>query len=78
MAISLSDILSALQNGVIAIQGLNNRLATTFLQQGTIVSTGSSATIAANSTITFTSSQVAAFQAITTSSGVTYYFPLYR
>lgn len=78
MAISLSDILSAMQNGVSAINNLNTRLTTTFLQQGTVVSTGSSTTIAANSTITFTSSQAAGFLSVTTSSGAAYYFPIYR
>lgn len=78
MAIGLSDILSALQNGVSAINNLNTRLSDTFLQQGVVVSTGSSATIAANSTITFTSSQVAGFIEVTTSSGVAGYIPWYR
>lgn len=78
MAISLSDILSALQNGVSAINNLNGRLTTTFLQQGTVVSTGSSTTISALSTITFTSSQAAGFLTVTTSSGAPYYLVLYR
>jgi hypothetical protein len=69
------DILSALQNGVIAVQELNTRLQNTFLQQGTVVS---SAITTANSTITFTSSQAAGFIAVTTSSGAAGYIAWYR
>ena len=72
---SLDLILTALQNGVNAVQDLNSRLATTFLQSGTVVS---SAITTANSTITFSSSQAAGFMAVTTSSGVAYYFPVFR
>lgn len=75
MAIGLADILSALQNGVNAIQSLNARLGTTFLQSGTVVS---SAVATTGSTITFSSSQAAGFMAVTTSSGAAYYFPIYR
>ena len=71
----IGDILSALQNGVNAIQSLNSRLQTTFLQQGTVVS---SAITTANSTITFTSSQAAGFIAVTTSSGAAGYIAWYR
>lgn len=71
----IGDILAALQNGVAAIQGLNNRLGTTFLQQGTLVS---SAISTANSSIAFTSSQAAGFIAVTTSSGAAGYIPWYR
>ena len=71
----IGDILSALQNGVNAIQSLNSRLQTTFLQQGTVVS---SAITTANSTITFGSSQAAGFIAVTTSSGAAGYIPWYR
>ena len=70
----IGDILSALQNGVNAIQSLNSRLQTTFLQQGTVVS---SAITTANSTITFGSSQAAGFIAVTTSSGAAGYIPWY-
>lgn len=72
---SLDLILTALQNGVNAVQSLNSRLSTTFLQSGTVVS---SAITTANSSITFTSSQAAGFLAVTTSSGAAYYFPIYR
>jgi len=75
---SLSDILYALQNGVSAINGVQTKLTTTFLQSGVVISTGSSATIAVNSTLAFTSSQAAGFLSVTTSSGVSYYLALYR
>lgn len=69
------DILGTLQNGVSAIQTLTTQLRTTFLQQGTVVS---SAITTANSTVTFTSSQAAGFIAVTTSSGAAGYIPWYR
>lgn len=72
---NINDILSAIQNGVQAIQSLNSRLATTFLQQGTVIS---SAITTANSTVTFGSSQAAGFIAVTTSSGASGYIPWYR
>lgn len=72
---NIGDILAAIQNGVNAINSLNQRLATTFLQQGTVVS---SAITTANSTVTFGSSQAAGFIAVTTSSGAAGYIPWYR
>lgn len=75
MAFSLQDILTALQNGVQAINNLNVTLTDTFLQQGVVVS---SAVATTGSTITFTSSQAAGFIAVTTSSGAAYYLPVYR
>ncbi len=75
MATGLNDILSAIQNGVSAVNNLGNRLSTTFLQSGVVVS---SAITTANSTITFTSSQAAGFISVTTSSGAAYYFPVFR
>jgi len=72
---NIGDILSAIQNGVNAINSLNTRLQTTFLQQGTVIS---SAITTANSTITFGSSQAAGFIAVTTSSGAAGYIPWYR
>ena len=72
---NIGDILAALQNGVQAVQGLSNKLGTTFLQQGTVIS---SAITTANSTITFGSSQAAGFIAVTTSSGAAGYIPWYR
>jgi hypothetical protein len=73
---TLSDILTSLQQGVLAINNLSQRLNTTFLQQGVVVSSASPVT--ALSTITFTSSQSAGFVAVTTSSGASYYLPVYR
>lgn len=72
---SIGDILAAIQNGVTAINNLSNKLTTTFLQQGTVVS---SAITTANSTVTFNSSQAAGFIAVTTSSGAAGYLPWYR
>lgn len=70
-----SGFLGALQNGVSAINNLANSLRNTFLQQGTVVSSGITT---ANSTITFSSSQAAGFIAVTTSSGAAGYLPWYR
>lgn len=70
--ISASDILSALQNGVQAINNLNTQLAKVF-PQATAVST----TAATAGTVTFTSSNAAAFLSVVTSSGATYKVALY-
>lgn len=67
--VSLNDILTALQNGVTAINNLPDRLATAFITQ---VSTG-----AVVGTVTFTSSQASAFGVIQTSSGGSYKIALY-
>lgn len=67
--------MAALQNGVTAINNLATTLSDTFLQQGTVVS---SAVATTGSSITFTSSQAAGFIAVTTSSGASYYLPVYR
>jgi len=72
---SLDELLAAMQNGVAAVNNLGNKLTTTFLQEGTVVSSGITT---ANSTITFTSSQAAGFVSVTTSSGAAYYFPVFR
>lgn len=72
---SLSELLSAVQNAVTAINNLGTQLSDTFLQQGVVLS---SAITTANSTITFTSSQASGFIAVTTSSGAAYYLPVYR
>ena len=66
MAASLSDILSALQNGVRAINGLNTTLATIFPQ-----ATAYSTTAATAGTVTFASSQATGFISVVTSSGAT-------
>ncbi len=73
MAIGLSDILSAMQNGVTAIRDLKNQLALVF-PQATASSTVASTMVG---TITFTSSQAVAFLSVTTSSGGIYKVPLY-
>lgn len=75
MAFSIQDLLTAMQNGVQAINNLNITLTDTFLQQGVVISTAVATT---GSTITFTSSQAAGFIAVTTSSGAAYYLPVYR
>lgn len=72
MAIGLSDILSALQNGVRAINDLNQ----TFLTATQFTSPVSSIAPAAG-TITFTSSQANGFISVTTSSGGIYSIPVY-
>lgn len=66
MAASLSDLLSALQNGVQAIRGLNTTLGNVFPQ-----ATAYSTTAATAGTITFTSSQATGFISVITSSGAT-------
>lgn len=72
---SIADLLSAMQNGVTAINNVSQSLASTFLQSGTVVSTAITTT---NSTIAITSSLAAGFLAVTTSSGAAYYIPIYR
>lgn len=72
MATSLTEILTALQNGVQAINKLNTTLGTIFPQ-----TTALSTTAAVAGTITFTSSQAVVFLSVTTSSGGIYKIPLY-
>jgi hypothetical protein len=67
-----SDLLSALQNGVIAIQDLTTTIGSVFPQSGTVSS--SAPTVG---TITFTSSQANGFLLVTTSSGAQYKVPVY-
>ncbi len=74
MAGSLSDILAALQNGVIAINNLRTQVSTTF-PQASSVSTGARA--AAVLPVNFDSSSAVSFLAVTTSSGFTGYVALY-
>ena len=69
---SLNDLLNALQNGVTAIQGLTEQIASTFPQAAS-VSTGVTA-----GTVTFTSSQAAGFLVVTTSSGAAMKVALYN
>lgn len=72
MATSLMEILTALQNGVTAINSLNVTIQSVFPQ----VSALSTAAATAGA-ITYTSSQAVAFLSVTTSSGGTYKVPLY-
>lgn len=72
MAVSLSEILAALQNGVTAINNLNTALSAVFPQ-----ATAASTTVPGAGTITFTSSQAVAFLSVLTSSGGTYKVALY-
>jgi len=72
MAGSLSDILSALQNGVTAIGNLTTTLNKIFPQ-----TTATSSVAPTAGTITFTSSQAKIFLTVTTSSGGTYNLPGY-
>ena len=72
MAIGPSDLLSALQNGVNAINKLNATLQTIF-PQATVLSTA----VPAVGAVTFSSSTAAGFLTVTTSSGATYFVPLY-
>jgi hypothetical protein len=72
MAIGLSDILSALQNGVNAINRLNLTLGNIFPQASATTTTISSA-----GTITYTSSQAKIFITVLTSTGGTYQVPGY-
>ena len=72
MAASLSDILSALQNGVRAINGLSTQLAQIFPQV-----TAYSTAAAVAGTITFTSSQATGFILVETSSGAVLKIPGY-
>lgn len=71
MPLSVSEILSALQNGVEAINNLSATFSS-FFPQATSLST--SVTVGA---ITYNSSQATAFLIVTTSTGGTYKVPLY-
>lgn len=68
---SLGDILSALLNGVQAVNGLTTQLRDSF-PPITDLSTSMSA-----GTVTFTSSQASTFGLVQTSSGGSYRIPLY-
>lgn len=72
MAIGLSDILSALQNGVSAINNLNASLANIFPQTTALSTVAPSA-----GTITFNSSEASSFLSVTTSSGGIYKLAAY-
>lgn len=67
MADGLTQILSALQTGVRALNDLSTKLDNIFPQ-----STATSATAPSAGTVTFTSSQASVFLVVTTSSGGQY------
>lgn len=72
MPISLSELMSTLQNGVEAVNNLSQQIAATFPQASALSTTAPS-----TGTITFISSRAATFLTVTTSSGATYHVPLY-
>jgi hypothetical protein len=74
MAIGLSDVLSAMQNGVNAIRDLTKTINGVFPHSGGVTATPPSSTPA---TTTFLSSQSQGFMSVVTSSGGTYFVPLY-
>ena len=73
---SLTDILTSIQQGVQAVNNLAIQMRNSFPQ-----ATASSSTVngagSTGPTVTFNSSQAAAFQTVVTSSGATYKSPLY-
>ena len=70
---SLSDLLSALQNGVVAINGVNKTLGEIF-PGATAIST---VALSSAGGLTFSSSQAVGFISITTSSGYQGQIPVY-
>jgi hypothetical protein len=72
MAFGLSDILTTLQQGVQALNNLTIQIKTTFPQVGAL------STSATTGSISYNSSQPAAFLSVTTSSGATYKVPLFN
>lgn len=68
----ITDILTAIQNAVIAINSLKDQVALTFPQVSAL------STSATTGTITFNSSQPASFLTIITSSGATAKVALYN
>jgi len=68
-----AEIVTILQNGVNAINGLRTQMAG-FFPQVTAVSTGARGSVG---TITFTSSQATGFISVISSSGATYYLATY-
>lgn len=72
MAIGFSDLLSVLQNGVVAIRDLTTTVNSVFPHAGAISSSAPTA-----GAIVYTSSQAAGFLLVTTSSGGVYKVPLY-
>lgn len=72
MAVSLGEILAAMQNGVTAINNLKSALDNIFPQVTALSTTAPTA-----GTITFSSSLAAAVLSVETSSGGIYKIPLY-
>lgn len=72
MAVSITEIMTVMQNAVEAIHGLTTQIANTFPQ-----ASATSTTAPSTGTITFNSSQAKAFLTVVTSSGATYVTPLY-
>lgn len=72
MATSLTEILSAMQNGVTGINNLAARLSSIFPQ-----TTATSTAAPTGGTITFSSSRPKLFLTVTTSSGGVYQIPGY-
>jgi hypothetical protein len=72
MATSLGDLLSAMQNGVNAINRLNTTIASIFPEV-----TANSTVAATAGAITFTSSQALGFMLVELSSGTTVKVPYY-
>jgi hypothetical protein len=70
---SLSDLLSALQNGVVAVNNLNTTLGNVFPGATTVSTTAPSSA----GSITFTSSETKGFISVISSSGATYRVALY-
>lgn len=71
MAFGIGDMLQTLQQGVQAINNLTIQIKTTFPQASAL------STSAVTGTITYNSSQPAAFLSVTTSSGGVYKVPLF-
>lgn len=73
MSVSLSELMSVLQNGVEAINNLSAQVATTFPQASAVSSIAPS-----TGTIAFQSSRADGFLTVITSSGATFQVPLYN
>lgn len=73
MAISLSDVLSALQHGAVAVNGLSQQVAITFPKMGEF----SAEPRGSLGGVTLDPSRAIGFMPVTTSSGYTGYVALY-
>ncbi len=72
MAGSLTDVFSALQNGVVALRSIAKSISTSFPQV-----TGTSSTVTVG-TVVFNSSQAVGFITIVSTSGATLKIPYYN